>query len=124
MKYSVIIADDMKFIRDDLKTRLAMAPDIEFQVIAEAADGKQAISEYFRLKPDLLLLDLILPLASGLDVAREILSHDPRARICLIAAMGHEPFIQQALDLGVMDFLIKPFETETIHRRITRMLRP
>ena len=124
MDFKVMLVDDMKFIRDDIKKRLDMSTDVNYQVVAEAEDGLAAIATYFQVKPDLVLLDLILPLASGLDVSKEILKRDPNANICLVAAMGHEPYIQKALQLGVKDFVIKPFETETLLQNLKRMLLP
>ena len=122
MKYKVMLVDDMKFIRDDIKRRLSLSEDINYQIIAEIEDGAKAITSYFELKPDLVLLDLILPVASGIDVSKEILSRDPKAKICLVAAMGHEPYIQQALKLGVKDFIIKPFETEVLLQNLKSII--
>ncbi len=124
MEFTVLLVDDMKFIRDDIKRRLRMSRDHTYRVVAESEDGEQAIAAYFEHKPDIVLLDLILPLFSGIDVAKEILSRDSQANICLIAAMGHEVYIQQALQIGVKDFVIKPFESEIFLQRLSRVLLP
>jgi two-component system, chemotaxis family, chemotaxis protein CheY len=83
-------------------------PDVTIFV---AGDGQTAIDQYRQNQPDLILLDIIMPGKTGIDVLREI---GQQARILVISAAGQEESIAQAKNLGARDFIVKPFDPKKV----------
>jgi two-component system, chemotaxis family, chemotaxis protein CheY len=119
MPFKVLIVDDSAVIRRLL--RGVFLPD-RFQVVAEAGNGKEAVERYLAAKPDLVIMDIVLPEVSGIDATREIVSHDPRARIIVCSALGQEDLVMQALNAGASDYIVKPFEPEDVLRVANKVL--
>ncbi|AEH49195.1 response regulator [Parageobacillus thermoglucosidasius] len=111
MYKTVLIADDSRFTRNLLKKLLT---DNGYQVVAEASDGNNAISLYQEKTPDIVILDLIMPIMNGLDALKSILKFDPEAKVIICSSMGQKSFIIDALQIGAKDFIIKPYFNELI----------
>ena len=101
----VIIADDHPLIRSGLRSLLER--DGEFQVVAEAADGYEAIELAVAYKPDVLLLDLGMPRLSGTAAAQHISSKLPGTRIVIISMHSDEAYVLRALKAGAKGYLLK-----------------
>lgn len=101
----ILIADDHPLIREGLLALLAGYPDIE--LVGEAADGKEAVDLFMRLQPDLLVLDLQMPVLSGLDAMAAILARDPDARIIVLTTYDTQQVVAQALGAGARAYLLK-----------------
>lgn len=101
----ILIADDHPLIREGLLALLAGYPDIE--LVGEAADGKEAVDMFMRLQPDLLVLDLQMPVLSGLDAMAAILARDPDARIIVLTTYDTQQLVAQALGAGARAYLLK-----------------
>ncbi len=101
----ILIADDHPLIREGLLALLAGYPDIE--LVGEAADGKEAVDLFMRLQPDLLVLDLQMPVLSGLDAMAAILARDPDARIIVLTTYDTQQLVAQALGAGARAYLLK-----------------
>jgi len=101
----VIIADDHPLIRSGLRSLLER--EGEFQVVAEAADGYEAIELAMAYKPDVLLLDLGMPRLSGTDAARHISGKLPGTRIVIISMHSDEAYVLRALKAGAKGYLLK-----------------
>ena len=125
MQQTVIIADDAQFMRLMLKDILE---DMGLKVVAEVADGVQAVAEYRNHRPDLVMLDITMPELDGVSACREILASDPRARVVMISALGQKDDVLAAVRAGAGDFIIKPFEAErvevTVRSLLTRQPQP
>lgn len=125
MQQTVIIADDAQFMRLMLKDILE---DMGLKVVAEATDGHRAVAEYREHRPDLVMLDITMPELDGVSACREILDHDPRARVIMISALGQKDEVLEAVRAGAGDFIIKPFEAErvevTVRSLLSRQLQP
>lgn len=119
MQQTVIIADDAQFMRLMLKDILE---DMGLTVVAEATDGRQAVAGYLELRPDLVMLDITMPELDGVAACREILAHDPRARIVMISALGQKDEVLAAVRAGAGDFVIKPFEAERVEVTLRSLL--
>lgn len=92
--------------------------------IVTVGDGQAAIDTYARFLPDLVVLDLMLPRMSGLDVCRWIRTLDgPRARILMLTARGSEADRLRGLEAGADDYLVKPFATQEFVQRARDMLK-
>lgn len=105
----IIIADDESIIRMDLREMLS---HLGYEVIAEAADGRQAVELARKLLPDLIVMDIKMPELDGIAAADE-LSRDRIAPVVLLTAYSENALIGRAKDAGVCGYLVKPFrETE------------
>ncbi len=119
MQQTVIIADDAQFMRLMLKDILE---DMGMTVVAEAANGREAVAGYHEFKPDLVMLDITMPDLDGVSACREILAADPGARVVMISAMGQKDEVLAAVRAGAGDFVIKPFEAERVEVTVKSVL--
>jgi len=115
----ILIVDDANFMRMVVKDTLSPHG---FEICGEAADGKQAVTMYEELKPDLVTMDITMKEKDGLETAREILIKDPDARIVMVTALGQEKMLMDSLALGVKDFVVKPFEPNRIVTAVEKAL--
>lgn len=101
----VLLVDDQELFRDIARSMFSSSDD--FEVIAEAEDGIDAVNAYLELCPDLVLMDVQMARMNGLEATREILRGDPNARV-VITSMRSEPEYQRlALDMGAVGFIPK-----------------
>lgn len=102
----VVIADDESIIRLDLKTLLEEMGHI---VIGEAADGQRALELTRSLKPDVVIMDIKMPVMDGLDAAK-VISEEKIAPVVLLTAYSQKDLIERAKEAGVYAYLVKPFQ--------------
>lgn len=101
----VLLADDEGMIRAGARAILSADPEIE--VVAEAADGRQAVELVRRHRPDVALLDVQMPQLDGLDAASEILRSDTPTAVVILTTFGNDDYISRALSDGASGFLLK-----------------
>ncbi|MEZ4388438.1 MAG: response regulator [Candidatus Krumholzibacteriia bacterium] len=118
MQQTVIIADDAQFMRVMLRDIL---DDLGYRVVAEAVDGRQAVARYLEHTPDLVMLDITMPDIDGVEACRQILAHEPSARIVMISALGQKDEVLAAVRAGAEDFVIKPFESERVEETLRKL---
>lgn len=112
----IVIADDHAIFRDGLRRLLATQED--FQVVAEASDGREAISLATELRPDVLLLDLAMPRVPGMEVLRELAHQEVSVRTILLTA-AIQPFnVTSALQLGARGIVLKASPPELLLKSI------
>ena len=104
-KIKVLIADDHAIVRMGLRSILDTQKDIE--VVGDADDGKSAISETLRLQPDVVVMDLMMPVLNGMKATEEILRQQPSTRILLLTSYGMADDVAHALELGAAGALSK-----------------
>lgn len=102
----VVIADDEAIIRMDLK---ALLEELGHRVIGEAADGQKALELARTLKPDVVIMDIKMPVMDGLDAAK-IVSEEKIAPVVLLTAYSQKDLIERAKEAGVFAYLVKPFQ--------------
>jgi DNA-binding NarL/FixJ family response regulator len=102
---SVLLVDDHPVVRQGLNVLLSSEPGLH--VVAEAADGFEAISRVKKFRPDVILMDLSMPQMNGVDATREILRQDPRAKVLVLTTYGHDKFVTQAVDAGAVGYVLK-----------------
>jgi len=102
---TILPADDHPLIRDGLAA--VLRAQSRFQVVAEAANGEEAIEAYARLRPDIVLMDLRMPVMDGLAATRAILADDPSARIIVLTTYDGDEDIHRALAAGARGYLLK-----------------
>lgn len=103
MTTSVLIVDDSQPMRELIKLTLAGVAE----VVGECSDGTEALSEYKRLRPDVVLMDFAMKEMDGLTATRQIIASDPKARILLITQHNDEEIRQAAHKAGVYKVLLK-----------------
>jgi two-component system chemotaxis response regulator CheY len=119
--HTILIADDAKFMRTMLRQ---IIEDMEWTVVGEACDGREAIAQYCQLKPDLVLLDITMPNLDGTEALKAILSEDPHAQVVMITALGQKDQVLGAIKAGARDFIIKPFDHDRVSDTLTQILTP
>ena len=118
-KLRVLVADDHLVVREGLAAILNRQPDME--VVAEAGDGVEALSEWRRLRPDLCLLDLRMPRLDGVAVVEQIRREDPHARIIILTTYDGEESIYQSLRAGAKGYLLKDAPGEALLQCLRRV---
>ncbi len=115
-KTKILIVDDSQEVRERLSGALERMPEVE--VIGTAINGMGAIQMIERLKPDLVLLDIIMPQLDGFGVMEYLSEHNIMPEVIVISALTQENFVYRALNLGARYFIAKPFDEEGIRHRI------
>ncbi len=101
----VLVADDHTVIRSGLRHLIERHPDL--QVVAEAADGREAIDLAQTLRPDIAILDITMPKLNGLDAGQEIMAHLPKIGVIILSMHSDEGYILKALRAGARGYLLK-----------------
>lgn len=107
MQLTCLIIEDAAFMREIYHYSLLKCENIK--VIGEAADGEEALKLLAELKPDIMLLDLVLPMKSGLDVLKEAALVSPKTKAIAVSSIEDERIISKAKALGVITYIKKPF---------------
>ena len=111
MPKRVVIADDTAFFRIALKDILSGGG---FEVVGEAANGEEAVYLTQNNKPEIVILDIVMPKKDGLKAAEEISKLQLGTKIVMCSSMGYENVVKKALQSGACAFIIKPFDKNTI----------
>ena len=118
-KIKVLIADDHTVVRIGLRTLLSLTKDIS--VVGEARNGKLAVEETLRLRPDVVIMDLAMPKLDGVEATRKILAVAPATRILILTSYGSSDGIAHALELGAAGAMMKTADDERIVSAIHRI---
>jgi two-component system, NarL family, response regulator NreC len=102
---SIVLADDHRIVLEGMHALLDAEPD--FDVIGESVDGLKTLELVNRLKPDVLVLDLMMPGINGLEVARQLGKQTPNTKIIILSMYDDEGFVLEALSNGVAGYVLK-----------------
>jgi DNA-binding NarL/FixJ family response regulator len=102
---SVLLADDHHIVREGIKMLLEAQSDIS--VIGEASDGLRAVELAIRLKPLILMADLMMPGLSGLEVTKQVIQHQSRTKVIILSMYSNEAYVMQALRNGASGYVVK-----------------
>jgi DNA-binding NarL/FixJ family response regulator len=105
MTVRVVIADDQGMVRSGFTTLLNSEPDIE--VVGEAVNGQEAVARAIQLRPDVILMDVRMPVMDGLQATREITAMDRGPRVLVLTTFDLDDYVYQALRWGASGFLLK-----------------
>ena len=119
MGVRVLVVDDALFMRNMLKDIFTKAGH---EVVGEAANGEEAVSKYAELKPDLVTMDIVMPMKSGIEALQEIRSADPDACVVMCSALGQDALVVEAVQAGAKDFIVKPFKEERVLDVVRRVI--
>lgn len=112
MTIKVLVADDHAVVRNGLVQLLATAEDLE--LAAEAADGRQAVDAAERAEPDVILMDISMPVLDGVAATRQILARDPGAKVVMLTSFADNRRILDALEAGASGYLLKHAEPDEL----------
>ena len=111
MAQRVLLVDDAAFMRMMLKNILVGAG---YEIAGEGENGAKAVELYKSLKPDLVIMDIIMPEMGGIDAVREIMKINPAAKILMCSSMGQQALVVEAIQAGAKDFIVKPFQPANV----------
>lgn len=101
----IMIADDHTILRQGLVRLLEDQP--EFKVVEEATNGRMALEKALDLKPDIIIMDIAMPLMNGIEAAKRIKKHLPKTKIIILSMYSHENYIHELLETGISGYLLK-----------------
>ncbi len=113
---TVLLAEDHTVVREGLRALLKVEGDIE--VVGEAETGRQAVQLTKKLRPDVVVMDIAMPLLNGLEATRRISKAVPASRVLILSAHGDDEYIRQAVMLGAAGYLIKQTSADLLSRAI------
>lgn len=119
MPKTIMIVDDAMFMRVTMKN---MLNNNGYQVIAEAVNGADAVAKYAACRPDLVLMDITMPVMDGIEACQAIKSADPSANIIMCTAMGQKNMVMDAIQAGAKDFIVKPVKPEQVLEKIKKLI--
>ncbi|MBR5944387.1 MAG: response regulator [Lachnospiraceae bacterium] len=108
---SVLIVDDSRTSRKILRNLFI---EEGYEIAGEAGDGEVAIRMYKELKPDIVSMDITMPIMNGIDSLKRIMEIDPDAKVVMVTSAGQQSKMTEAVKYGAKDFVTKPFENETV----------
>lgn len=107
----ILIVDDSRTSR---KVLGGILKEAGHEIVGEAADGAQGNKMYAELKPDIVTLDITMPILDGIDTLQKIKEQDPDAKVIMVTAAGQKSKMVEAVKFGATDFVAKPFDQEQL----------
>lgn len=117
--YKVLIVDDSALIHRMIKKSLE---PFGFEIIGDALNGKEGVELFKQQRPDIITMDITMPIMDGIDAAENIIRIDPTTKILMLSAMGDEDIKEKAKEKGVSKFITKPFKPEDMLRSVSELL--
>ncbi len=117
----VLLVDDHAIVRKGVRALLLTEPGIE--VVGEAEDGESAVAAAERLRPDVILMDLVMPGLDGIEAIRRIVARQPGARIVVVTSFATDDKVFPAIRAGALGYLLKDSEPEDLVRAIRQARR-
>jgi DNA-binding NarL/FixJ family response regulator len=117
---TVLLADDHMLVRQGLRALLAL--DSGIQVVAEASDGREAVTLTKKHQPDVLVMDIAMPQLNGIGATRQIVAESPATKIIILSAHSDDPYIQRVLEAGAVGFLIKQSSAQCLSTAIREVM--
>lgn len=118
-KVKILLVDDSTYIRTVLGSIITEAG---FEVVDEAADGEEAIRKYMNLKPDLVLMDVIMEPMNGMEATKAILDKDPEAKILMVTVLEDRGLFADLMKIGAKGYIMKPFSKDKIAKKIKEIM--
>lgn len=109
--FRFLVVDDSEFARRNMTKLLAAAGG---ESAGFAVNGKDAIEQYLKLKPDLVFMDITMPEMEGVEAVQKIIGYDAAAKIVMVSSNGYQEMIKNALESGAKHFLTKPIRPEQV----------
>lgn len=116
----ILLADDHEMVRIGVSAYLQAQPDME--VVAEATNGKEAVDMALTHKPDIILMDMVMPIMNGAEATREIVQKWPEARVMIVTSFIDDDKVYPALEAGAISYLLKTSKASHIADSIRKTL--
>ncbi|MDP6526015.1 MAG: response regulator transcription factor [Kiritimatiellia bacterium] len=116
----VVLADDEPHVRAYLRSVIKNVPA---EVVGEASNGQEAIDIYSRNRPDLLLIDLNMPIVSGQEAIAKIVANSPDAKIIVLSAVSDRMLVEECRDIGASNFILKDTDPDEIVNIVRETMR-
>lgn len=107
----ILVVDDSIVMRKNLSSILE---GNGHEVIGEASNGRQAISQYEKLKPDVMTMDISMPIMSGVEAVQQIIAKYPEAKIVMVSAVNQKKMVFNAINSGAKHYIVKPIDSENL----------
>jgi|BioPla2DNA2_1021312.scaffolds.fasta_scaffold00672_27 two-component system chemotaxis response regulator CheY len=118
--FKILICDDSILVRKKLKEALSLCSTFEF---LEAGDGQTAVDIYKKEKPDLVFMDLVIPVKDGITAVKEIKEFDDDALVVIASSSGTQENLKKAIKAGAVEFIQKPWEQEQLENVVKKFLK-
>src|SRR5574341_2001627 len=118
MPGKILLVDDAAFMRMVLKKILEPTGN----QLVEAVDGADGVSKYKEHKPNLVLLDIIMPNIDGIECLKQIISFDKDAKVVMCSSIGQQTVVNDAIKIGARDFIVKPFDAAKVIEVVSKNL--
>ena len=119
MAKNILICDDAAFMRMMIKDILSKNG---YNVAGEAENGAKAVEKYNELKPDLVLMDIMMPEMDGIQALKAIKSGNPDAAVIMCSAMGQQAMVIESIQAGAKDFIVKPFQADRVLEAVKKVV--
>ena len=115
----ILIVDDSRTSRKFLRDILEKSGN---EIVGEAVNGLEGFDLYQKLRPDIVTMDITMPVMDGLDSLKLIMRFDPAAKVVMVTAAGQQQKMLEAVKLGALEFIAKPFDTPTIAETVNKIM--
>ena len=115
----ILIVDDAAFMRMMIKDILTKNG---YEVVAEAANGVEAVELYKSHQPDLVTMDITMPEMDGIEAVKQIKAVNPAAKVIMCSAMGQQSMVMDAIKAGANDFIVKPFQADRVLEAVKKVV--
>jgi two-component system chemotaxis response regulator CheY len=120
MGYRVLAVDDSLLMHKTIERTLS---ETEFELVGQAKDGQEGVELFESLRPDVVLMDIVMPKLTGKDALREILGLDSAAKVIMISSLGTDDAVTECLQAGARRFIQKPFDSDQLLNAMRSVLR-
>lgn len=117
-RLDVLIVDDAPFIRDVLRHILAKAGH---KIVGEAENGEQAVEMALEKKPQLVIMDIVMPLKSGIQATKEIMEALPQTKVIMCSTVDQNIMLTKSLEAGASEYITKPFNAGDVVKIINKI---
>lgn len=114
----LLVVDDALFMRKLIR---GVAAEAGWDVVGEAGNGAEAITLYQEHHPDLVTMDLVMPVMGGLEALRQIRALDPQAKVVVVTALDQKQALMDSIRDGAIDFIVKPFERQRVLNLLAKL---
>jgi len=119
MAKTILLVDDSAFMRTMLRDIFTKEG---YQVVGESETGEDGLEKYMQLRPSLVTMDVVMLGEGGIKAVKDIIAHDPNAKLLMVSAMGQQGHVIEAIKAGAKGFIVKPFKPENVVAEVRRIL--
>ncbi|MDD6137544.1 MAG: response regulator [Lachnospiraceae bacterium] len=116
---NILIVDDSRTSRRILRSILEEDGHV---IVGEATNGQEGFEQYMSLKPDIVTMDITMPVMTGVEALKKIIEADSNAKVVMVSAAGQQHNMLEAVQSGAADFISKPFDVDTIKNMVKKIV--